>query len=74
MTSAPLSLRKVAAAVPGVELLDLGGYLCPDRACTLQHRGKKIRPDGVHYDIEGALGVSRWVLERVGALPADGGR
>lgn len=64
------SLRAIAASIPGVEVLDLAGYLCPGRVCKSHHAGKKIRVDGVHYDIEGAYDMSHWVLEQIGVFAA----
>ena len=59
-------IRKVAGAVPGVRLLDVGNHLCPNGVCQ-QDIGLKepIRPDGVHFDIESAHDVSRWVYEQL---------
>jgi peptidoglycan/LPS O-acetylase OafA/YrhL len=61
------SIRKAAASVAGVEVLDLGERLCPNGACERDHDGEEIRPDGVHYTIEGAAGLSAWVLQQVGS-------
>ena len=59
------SIRKSAAAVPGVEVLDFARQLCPGGACDRELGGVTIRPDGVHYSIDGAAAVSRWVLEQL---------
>jgi len=59
------SIRKAASAVPEVRILDLAEHLCPGGVCALEFDGKEIRPDGVHYDIEGAHGMSSWVLEQI---------
>ena len=59
------SIQKSAAAVPGVEVLDFARQLCPSGACDRELGGVTIRPDGVHYSIEGAAAVSRWVLEQL---------
>ncbi len=56
------SIRKSAAAVPGVALLDFAERLCPKGVCERESDGLVIRPDGVHYTIDGARSVSRWVL------------
>ena len=59
-------IRKVARAVPGVRLLDVGNHLCPGGACQ-QDIGLKepVRPDGVHFDIDSSRDVSRWVYEQL---------
>ncbi len=56
------SIRRSSASVPGVEILDLAQWLCPAGVCRREFAGQAIRPDGVHYTIEGAAGLSRWVL------------
>ncbi len=55
-------IRKAAAAVPGVLVLDFAEELCPKGECQRELRGTVIRPDGVHYCIEGVADASRWVL------------
>jgi peptidoglycan/LPS O-acetylase OafA/YrhL len=69
------SIRRAAASVPDVRVLELAEHVCPKGDCELEFEGATIRPDGVHYSIEGAGGVSRWVLEQIqpreqGALSA----
>jgi peptidoglycan/LPS O-acetylase OafA/YrhL len=59
------SIRRSAAAVPGIEVLELGERLCPKGVCQREHEGVEIRPDGVHYTIDGASSLSRWVLEQI---------
>ena len=59
------SIRKSVAAVPGTDILELGEHLCPGGTCQRELNGITIRPDGVHYTIEGAAKVSRWVLLEV---------
>ena len=59
------SIRTVARAVPGVEVLDLAERLCPSGSCERESGGFVIRPDGVHYTVEGANALSRWILEQI---------
>ena len=59
------SIRKSAAAVQGVEVLDFGAQLCPKGVCIRESGGQIIRPDGVHYTIDGAAEISRWVLAQI---------
>lgn len=61
------SIVAAAGAVPGVRTVDLGSYLCPAGVCRLESEGKTIRPDGVHFDIDGARSLARWVLDSVEA-------
>jgi peptidoglycan/LPS O-acetylase OafA/YrhL len=59
------SIRSVAKSVPGVRILELGERLCPKGVCQREHDGVEIRPDGVHYTISGAAGISAWVLDQI---------
>jgi hypothetical protein len=59
------SIKKTAAAVPGVTVLDLAERLCPKGVCQRESDGVEIRPDGVHYTIQGANSLSRWVLSEI---------
>jgi peptidoglycan/LPS O-acetylase OafA/YrhL len=60
------SIRKTVAAVPGVQLIDVGARLCPGGVCE-QDVGlsEPVRPDGVHFSIDSAQGLSRWVYEEI---------
>ncbi len=59
------SLRNVVKQVPTVSLLDFGERLCPHGTCEREYNGITIRPDGVHYDIDGAHALSGWILEQI---------
>lgn len=60
------SIRKAAGAVPAVRVLDLAQRLCPNGACQRElPNGAPLRPDGVHFSMEGATGTARWVLEQI---------
>jgi peptidoglycan/LPS O-acetylase OafA/YrhL len=63
------SIRKVAAAVPGVRILDLAERLCPSGVCVREAEGAVIRPDGVHYSIDGGRDLARWVLDQIRQSP-----
>ena len=58
------SIRKSAAAVPGVQMIDLGARLCPKSVCE-QDIGatEPVRPDGMHFSIDGAHELARWVYD-----------
>ncbi len=61
-----VSVRKAAAAAPSVRLLEVGEQLCPNGRCTTELANKNlIRPDGVHFSIDGAHGTARWVLDQI---------
>ncbi len=60
------SIRKSAATVPGVFMLDVGGRLCPKSVCEQDIGAKEpIRPDGMHFSIDGAHALARWVYEEI---------
>jgi peptidoglycan/LPS O-acetylase OafA/YrhL len=59
------SIRAAAASVPDVRVLDLAEHLCPGGQCELELDGAEIRPDGVHFSVDGARGLSVWVLEQI---------
>jgi hypothetical protein len=59
------AVRSASAAVPGVRVLDLAEHLCPSGACKRELQGIEIRPDGVHFSIDGSAELSRWVLDEV---------
>lgn len=69
------SIRKAAAANEGVRVLDFGKELCPTTECIREGNGKTIRPDGVHYDIDGIHEAASWVIDQLapdldaGAVP-----
>jgi hypothetical protein len=60
------SIRKTTLAVPGVRLIDIGARLCPDGICEQDVGGSEpMRPDGVHFSIDSAQSLSRWVYEEI---------
>ncbi len=59
------SIRKAAAAVPGVLPLELADHVCPHGECVRESNGTTIRPDGTHYSIDGAHDLARWVLAEI---------
>jgi peptidoglycan/LPS O-acetylase OafA/YrhL len=60
------SIRKSAAAVPGVQMLDLGTRLCPKSVCEQDVGAKEpVRPDGMHFSIDGAHEMARWVYAEI---------
>jgi peptidoglycan/LPS O-acetylase OafA/YrhL len=59
------SIRAAAASVPGVQILDLAERVCPKGVCEREIDGVAIRPDGVHYSMEGGTSVAGWVLEQI---------
>ncbi|MEO8878140.1 MAG: acyltransferase family protein [Polyangiaceae bacterium] len=67
------SIRKVASTIPKVRVLELGAHVCPNHECVRELNDKIIRPDGVHYDIDGAREISTWALEQIDPTPPDAG-
>jgi peptidoglycan/LPS O-acetylase OafA/YrhL/lysophospholipase L1-like esterase len=59
-----------AAAAAGAGVIDLNGFLCPDRTCVVTSRNEPVRPDGLHFDGLGAEDTARWVVKELRA--ADG--
>jgi len=60
------SIRKTVNAVPGVQLIDVGARLCPGGVCQQDVGGDEpVRPDGVHFSIDSAQDLSRWVYEEI---------
>jgi peptidoglycan/LPS O-acetylase OafA/YrhL len=58
-------IREAVASAPGVQILDLAERLCPNGVCERDNDGVPIRPDGVHYSMDGGASLSRWVIEQV---------
>jgi hypothetical protein len=68
------SIRKAAGSAGSVRVLDLAERLCPKGGtCEEQFEGATIRPDGAHYSVDGALGLSHWILEQLQSTPDDEG-
>ncbi len=65
------SIRTVTAKHPSIRMLELAEMLCPKGVCTKMKDGIELRPDGVHYDIDGTRPLARAVLEH---LEKNGGR
>lgn len=59
------SIRRVVGATERVKLLDLAAIECPRGECQRFYRGKALRPDGMHYDLEGAKEIGLEVLARI---------
>jgi peptidoglycan/LPS O-acetylase OafA/YrhL len=60
------TLRTAVKAVPSVRILDVHEQLCPRGVCKKDLAGiGPIRPDGVHFSIDGARGTAAWVLEQI---------
>lgn len=59
------SIRKAAASVPDIHVLDIAERLCPRGTCERSEGNLVIRPDGVHYSVDGAASLARWVFEQL---------
>jgi hypothetical protein len=60
-------IRRAVANVPAAAVLDLGERVCPRGECPEREpdMAGAIRSDGIHYDMEGAQPIARWVLEEL---------
>ncbi|MBM3675002.1 MAG: acyltransferase [Actinobacteria bacterium] len=59
-------LMDFAAAHPGsVDLIDFGGFICPDGQFQRSVGGVMQRPDGIHFSTEGARRAWRWLAPRL---------
>ncbi|HET7545454.1 MAG TPA: SGNH hydrolase domain-containing protein, partial [Polyangiaceae bacterium] len=59
-------IRKAAARVAGVRVLDVGSQLCPAGVCAQEIGAPEpIRPDGVHFSIDASKGLAHWVYEEL---------
>ena len=59
-------IRKSAAAVPGVGVIDVAARLCPGDVCQQDVGAREpVRPDGVHFSIDAASALSRWVYDEL---------
>jgi peptidoglycan/LPS O-acetylase OafA/YrhL len=58
-------LRRALDEVGGIRLFDLAELQCPKGQCTTSWEGETTRPDGVHYDIEGARDIAERTLAQL---------
>jgi peptidoglycan/LPS O-acetylase OafA/YrhL len=59
-------IRKSAADVPGVRVLDVSARLCPSGVCEQEiGESEPVRPDGVHFSIDASKGLAHWVYEEL---------
>ncbi|MEZ5141958.1 MAG: acyltransferase family protein [Acidimicrobiales bacterium] len=56
--------RTAVAETPGVTLVDLAAYICPDGRCRTEENGITLRPDGLHFDGPAGTLVGAWLLDR----------
>jgi peptidoglycan/LPS O-acetylase OafA/YrhL len=63
------SIRKSATAMPNVHLVEVGPALCPKGKCQRRagDADAVIRPDGVHYSMDGGAEIARWTLDHIRA-------
>lgn len=67
------SIRRLADAVPGLSVIELADRVCPKGVCIVREDGlpHEVRPDGVHYDMDGARPLSTWLLDELRAAGAQ---
>lgn len=59
------SIRAAAARHPTLKLLELGEIICPEGVCKRSLDGIAVRPDGVHFDIDGSRAIAGEILRRI---------
>jgi len=64
-------IRRVAAELPWLHVIDLAEFVCPQRVCRGMIEGFTIRPDGLHYWGESGALVGAWLLEKTLEAAAD---
>jgi peptidoglycan/LPS O-acetylase OafA/YrhL len=65
-------LRRFVERAPGVDLVDLNGYVSPDGEYSNTREGVTLRYDGVHFNPSAGQLVFGWLLPQIGT-PADAG-
>ncbi|MFN8018202.1 MAG: acyltransferase family protein [Acidimicrobiales bacterium] len=66
-------LEDLARDTPGVSVVDLASYVCPTGQDCKTHIGDAdLRPDGLHFQGDGAAAINRWLVPRVLAAARDG--
>ncbi|MEZ5169429.1 MAG: acyltransferase family protein [Acidimicrobiia bacterium] len=64
--------HRVASDNPRAAIVDLRARVCPDGECHEYEQGVKLRPDGLHFEDEGARIIARWLVpEALAAAPPD---
>ena len=64
-------LDDLAAATPGVTVIDLASYVCPPKeACKTEIDGVDLREDGLHFQGAGARAINNWLIPQVTAIVA----
>jgi lysophospholipase L1-like esterase len=56
-------VRRQVAATTGAALVDLGQLTCPGGRCPEDVAGVRLRPDGIHFEGEGAIVAADWLLD-----------
>jgi len=66
-------LADIAQARAGVEVVDLASFVCPPgHECQTHIDGVDLRPDGRHFEGDGARLVNEWLMPRVVAAARSG--
>jgi peptidoglycan/LPS O-acetylase OafA/YrhL len=60
--------RRAVAAAMGIKIVDLGNDICPHGQCRVKQNGVTLRPDGEHYEGEGAAIVATWLVKQIEPL------
>jgi peptidoglycan/LPS O-acetylase OafA/YrhL len=68
-------LRRHAARSPGVHVIELGAFVCPDADCSgSDDGGPLIKQDGAHFTPRGAQIVARWLAPKLREIALAKGR
>jgi hypothetical protein len=62
-------LSAIAARADAM-LIDVDAWTCPDGECIEERDGITLRPDGTHYQSDGANVLARWVVPQLRPLVA----
>lgn len=75
------TVEQQVASQANVAMIDLTKLVCPHRRCLSEVDGSTLRPDGLHFQGEGADVVTRWLVPQLreivatpsrSATPSDG--
>jgi len=57
--------RNVSALNRGVNIVELGGFVCPSHYCRTKIDGITLRSDGLHYSNDGAKLIYGWLVNEL---------
>lgn len=63
----------IVNSLPGVDMIDLAGWVCPGNTCLESIEGHVFRPDGLHFRDESSVLAGHWIAEQALAFAASAG-